>query len=91
MPVHGIRKTSKATVEKLPDVSGTPITYAGAVEDTVEVTERTNSEPSVAAGATGSAGGYGGVIEQQVATILPQYKLAGAVVWELVTTMSIES
>ena len=59
--------------------------------DTVEVTERTNSEPSVAAGATGSAGGYGGVIEQQVATILPQYKLAGAVVWELVTTMSIES
>jgi hypothetical protein len=90
MPIHGIRKTSKATVEKLPDVSGTNITYAGGVEDTVEVTERQNSEPTVAAGASGSAGGYTGVIEQQVATIMPQYKLDGAVVWELVTTLSIE-
>ena len=91
MPVHGVRKTSKASVEKLPDIGGTPITYAGAVEDTIEVTERMGAEPSVAAGSSGSAGGYSGVIEQQVATALPQYKLAGAVVWELVTTMSIES
>jgi hypothetical protein len=91
MPVHGVRKTSKASVEKLPDINGTPITYAGAVEDTIEVTERMGSEPSVAAGSMGTAGGRSGVIEQQVATALPQYKLEGSVVWELVTTMSVES
>lgn len=90
MPVHGVRKTSKASVEKLPDISGTPITYAGNTENTIEVTERVNSEPTVAAGASGSAGGYSGVIEQQVATAMPQYKLSGAVVWELVTTLAEE-
>ncbi|MBN1630658.1 MAG: hypothetical protein JW990_12905 [Thermoleophilia bacterium] len=90
MPVHGIRKTAKASVEKLPDVSGTPVTYAGNTDKTTEVTERVNTEPTVEAGSSGSAGGYTGVIEQQVATILPQYKLDGAVVWEKVTTLSEE-
>ncbi|MBN1319947.1 MAG: hypothetical protein JXA87_03810 [Thermoleophilia bacterium] len=90
MPVHGIRKTAKANVEKLPDRNGTPITYAGNVDKTTEVTERVTTEPTVEAGSSGSAGGYTGVIEQQVATIMPQYKLDGSVVWELVTTLAEE-
>ncbi|MBN1630482.1 MAG: hypothetical protein JW990_12005 [Thermoleophilia bacterium] len=87
---HKIRKTAKADSEKLPDISGTKITYAGGTECTVEVTQRMDSEPSVSAGSNLSVGAYTGICEQQQAEILPQYKLGGAVVWEIVTTLATE-
>ena len=50
---HGIEKAAKADSEKLPDVSGTKITYAGGVECQITVTERRNDEPTITAGAIG--------------------------------------
>ncbi|MBN1320733.1 MAG: hypothetical protein JXA87_07830 [Thermoleophilia bacterium] len=87
---HKIRKTAKADSEKLPDIYGTKITYAGGTECTVEVTQRMSEEPSVTAGSEISVGSYSGVCEQQQAEILPQYKLGGSVVWELVTRIATE-
>ena len=87
---HKIRKTAKADSEKLPDISGTKITYAVGTECSVEVTQRMSEEPTVSAGSEISIGGYSGVCEQQQAEILPQYKLDGSVVWELVTTVATE-
>jgi len=89
-PIHGIEKTAKADSEKLPDISGTKITYAGGVECQVTVTQRHNSEPTVAAGAQTSVGGYGGVCESATAKILPQYKLDGGVVWETTHVLATE-
>ena len=40
MPTHSIEKTAKADSEKLPDINGTKITYAGGVECQVTVMER---------------------------------------------------
>lgn len=88
MPVHKIRKSAKANTEKLPDITGTKITYAGSTDCTVEVMERVTAEPTITAGSNGSAGGYSGVIEQQTAEILPQYKLDGSIPWEVNTTLS---
>jgi hypothetical protein len=88
--IHKVRKSAKATSEKLPDISGTNITYAGSTECTVEVTSRDGSEPTVTAGSAGSVGGYSGIIESQVGEALPQYKLGGSVVWETVTTIATE-
>ncbi len=90
MPIHHIKKNAKANTEKLPDVTGVNITYAGGTECTIEVTERVTTEPTVTAGADGSAGGYSGVITDMTATILPQYKLGGAIVWETVTVIAPE-
>ena len=47
MPTHSIEKTAKADSEKLPDINGTKITYAGGVECQITVMERTNAEPTV--------------------------------------------
>jgi hypothetical protein len=88
--IHKIRKTARADSEKLPDVTGTKITYAGGTECTVDITERTNSEPTVAAGSSASVGGYTGVVEEQSAEILPQYKLDGGIVWEVTTRLATE-
>ena len=41
MPTHSIEKTAKADSEKLPDINGTKITYAGGVECQITVMERT--------------------------------------------------
>ena len=87
---HRIRKSARADSEKLPDVTGQKITYAGGVECQVEVMQRMNSEPTVTAGASTSIGGYTGVAEQQQAEILPQYKLDSAVVWEVTTTLAMD-
>lgn len=90
MPIHHITKTAKATTEKLPDIAGDVITYAGATECTVEVVERVGAEPSVTAGADGGAGGYSGVIQDQKTVILPDKKLDGSIVWETSTTIATE-
>lgn len=87
---HKIRKSAKADSEKLPDIAGTKITYAGGTECTVEVTQRTNEEPTVTAGSSLSLAGYTGVVVSQDAEILPQYKLDGAVVWETKTNLATE-
>ncbi len=87
--VHKIVKTARADTEKLPDISGTKIVYAGGVECTIEVTQRTNNEPTVTAGSSVTVGGKTGTCEQARAEILPQYKLDGAVVWETVYTLFI--
>ncbi len=79
---HGIEKAAKADSEKLPDVNGTKITYAGGVECQITVTERRNDEPTITAGASVTVGGRTGVCESAQAKLLPQYKLDGAVVWE---------
>lgn len=86
--VHKIKKTAKADSEKLPDIGGTKITYAGGVECTVEVTQRQNSEPTVSAGASVTMGGKTGVCESMSTEALPQYKLDGAVVWETQATLA---
>ena len=90
MPTHSIEKTAKADSEKLPDINGTKITYAGGVECQITVMERTNAEPTVGAGATTTVGGRSGVCESQTTKILPQYKLDGGVVWETTTVLSVE-
>jgi len=87
---HKIRKTAKADSEKLPDISGTKITYAGGTECGVEITQRMNEEPTVSAGSTVTVAGYTGVAENQSSEILPQYKLDGAIVWETTTTLATE-
>jgi hypothetical protein len=79
---HGIEKSAKADSEKLPDITGTKITYAGGVECQITVTERRNDEPTISAGASLTVGGRTGVCESANAKLLPQYKLDGAVVWE---------
>jgi len=84
MHVHKIKKTVKATTEKLPDTTGTVILYAGAPEASVDVTYRDTAEPTLVAGATHSVGGYTGIVEQATADIMPTLKLDGSVVWEMV-------
>lgn len=79
---HGIEKQARADSEKLPDISGTKITYAGGVECQISVMERRNDEPTITAGASVTVGGRTGVCESASARILPQYKLDGSVVWE---------
>jgi hypothetical protein len=90
MPTHRIRKTARADTEKLPDITGEKIVYAGGTECNVEIMSRQGSEPTIEAGSEVSLEGYTGTIEQQQAEILPQYKLDGSIVWELTTTLFVE-
>ena len=46
------RRPPRPTAEKLPDINGTKITYAGGVECQITVMERRNDEPTITAGAT---------------------------------------
>ena len=85
---HSIEKSAKASVEKLPDTTGTQITYAGGVECQIVVGQRRNDEPTIEAGATLSVGGRTGVCTDANAKCLPQYKLDGAIVWEASYTLS---
>jgi hypothetical protein len=87
---HKIRKTAKSDEEKLPDISGVKRTYAGGVDCQVEITSRQDSEPTIEAATAATMEGYTGVITQQQAEILPQYKLNDAVVWELTTVLSVD-
>ncbi len=79
---HKIRKSSRAQNEKLPDITGAQITYAGGVECEIEVTQRRNDEPTITAGSTITVGGRTGVCIDTSAEIMPQYKLDGSIVWE---------
>ena len=90
MHVHTIDKTAKANTEKLPDISGENIQYAGAVDCTVDVMSRENAEPTVTAGSSATVGGYTGVIDTQKGSIKPALKLDGGVVWETTTTLMTE-
>ncbi len=87
---HGIEKTARADSEKLPDINGTKITYAGGVECQITVTERRNDEPTITAGASVTVGGRTGVCESAQAKLLPQYKLDGAVVWETTHVLAVD-
>ena len=78
-PIHGIEKSAKADSEKLPDISGTKITYAGGVECQVDRHGAPGgSEPTVAAGAEPRSVATAASARAQQAEILPQYKLDGA-------------
>jgi urease alpha subunit len=88
--IHTVSKTAKATTEKLPDIGGTNIQYAGAVDCTVDIMHRENAEPTVTAGSTATVGGYTGVIDSQKADAKPALKLDDAVVWEVATTLMME-
>lgn len=79
---HKLRKSAKAQNEKLPDINGTQITYAGGVECEIEVTQRRNDEPTITAGSTIAVGGRTGVCLDASTEIMPQYTLDGAIVWE---------
>ena len=79
---HSIEKTARADTEKLPDINGNKIAYAGGVECAYSVMERRNDEPTITAGASVTVGGRTGVCENATAKLLPQYKLDGSVVWE---------
>lgn len=81
---HKVRKTAKAQNEKLPDINGTQITYAGGTECEIEVTQRRNDEPTIGAGSLSTIGGRTGVCVDASAEIMPQYKLDGSIVWEAV-------
>ncbi|MCL5942138.1 MAG: hypothetical protein M1325_01185 [Actinobacteria bacterium] len=85
---HKIRKSARAESEKLPDITGTKITYAGGVECQIEVTQRRNDEPTISAGSTITVGGRTGVCTEASTEILPQYKLDGAIVWEANYTLA---
>ena len=84
MPRHGLEHAAKVNTEKLPDITGTMITYASGVEITHTTTDRVTSEPTVTAGSTGELG----TIESMTAKCLPAAKLNGVVCWELVTVFS---
>ena len=88
--IHTISKTAKATTEKLPDISGDNIKYAGATDCTVDIMHRENSEPTVTAGSEATVGPYTGIIDTQKADIKPALKLDSAVVWEVATTLMME-
>jgi hypothetical protein len=86
---HKIRKSGRTSNEKLPDISGTMITYAGSVDLEVEITQRQNSEPTLGNfGESVTHGGYTGVLVEASAEIMPQYKLDAAIVWETVFRLS---
>lgn len=85
--IHGVSKTAKATTEKLPDINGDNVQYAGATDCTVEVTQRENAEPTITAGSSATVGGYTGIIDTQTTRAVPTAKLEGSVVWETVTTL----
>ena len=89
MHIHKIKKTVKATTEKLPDIMGTVILYAGAPEADVDVTYRDTAEPTLVAGGTHTVGAYTGLVEQCTADIQPQIKEDGSVVWEMVSNLLI--
>ena len=84
MPRHGLEHSAKVNTEKLPDISGTMITYSSGVEITHTTVDRETSAPSVTAGGTGEYG----VIESMTAKCLPAAKLNGAVCWEITTVYS---
>jgi len=90
MPIHRIRKSARADTEKLPDITGTKIVYAGGVECGVEIMERVTAEPTVAAGSEVTVGGYTGTCENMQSEIMPQYKLDGSIVWETTHQLFIE-
>jgi hypothetical protein len=90
MHIHTIDKTAKANTEKLPDINGDNIQYAGAVDCTVDIMSRENAEPSVTAGSEATIGSYTGIIDTQKGSIKPALKLDSAVVWETTTTLMVE-
>lgn len=88
---HGIEKTGRTSSEKLPDINGTPITYAGNVDLNIRIMQRQNSEPTLSNfGEAVTHGGRTGVLVDATAKCLPQYKLDGAIVWETDFTLSVD-
>lgn len=86
---HKVRKSGRTTNEKLPDINGNMITYAGSVDLEIEITQRQNSEPTLSQfGEQITVGGRSGVLIEASAEILPQYKLDGAIPWEVVYRLS---
>ena len=90
MHIHTVDKTAKANTEKLPDIFGDNVQYAGAVDLTVDIMSRANEEAIVTAGSEASIGGYTGIIDTQKGSAKPALKLDGEVVWETTTTIMIE-
>jgi hypothetical protein len=90
MHIHTVTKQAKANTEKLPDINGDNIQYAGSVDCTVDVMYRENAEPTVTAGSSATVGGYTGIIDTQKAEAKPALKLDSAVVWEVTTTLMMD-
>lgn len=90
MHIHTIDKSAKANTEKLPDITGNNIRYAGQVDCTVDIMYRDNAEPTVTAASTITIGTYTGIIDTQKGSIKPALKEDGAVIWEVTTTLMME-
>jgi hypothetical protein len=90
MHIHTIVKQAKANTEKLPDITGVNIRYAGQVDCTIDIMYRDNAEPTVTAASETTIGSYTGIIDTQKGEIKPALKLDSAVVWEVTTTLMME-
>ena len=92
MARHELTKTAKSNIERLPDENGAVVSYADAPECEATSVERVAAEPTVQAGATGSAGTVSGLVTSMSAKSMYGKRIAGnsgpGDIWELTTTVA---
>ena len=88
--IHEIRKSARSNVEKLPDITGVIITYAGEGELELEAMERYDAEQDVSTGASVTIGAYSGTVLEMTSEVRGGLKLDGVgPIWEVRTRLSI--
>lgn len=79
---HKITKTGRSNIERLPDNTGSLISYVGVGELEIEVEQRRNDEPTLSGfGESTTVGGKSGILMEASAESRFDLKLDSALVW----------